>query len=237
MKDNSSPPIGHNHPPERLHGASIALEPFEAFMAEAENWLDGNPVENEDQLEAVDSLLLQVKAAEKALLVARDTATRPLHDAWKSEVALWKDAHEEVERLKRGLIRVANDFKVSLAELHDAEARRMRADVERRMQAAKDLAKQADPSHLASVRAAEFARREADEALRKARIIQGARPKGIRTTAKWTYSEGGGRRKALHWIAQNDHKAVTEFIDSYVARNFRRKPIDGVEVWDEREAY
>lgn len=237
MKDGSSPPIGHNNPPERLHGASIALEPFAAFMAEAEHWLDGIPVENEDQLEAVDSLLLRVKAAEKALLVARDSATKPLYDAWKAEVALWKDAHEDVERLKRGLVRVVNDFKVRMAELHDVETRRLRAEVERRMQVAKDLAEQVDPALLASVRAAESARRDVDEVLRTSRIIERTRPKGIRTTAKWTYLDGDGRRKALHWIAQNDRKAITEFIDSYVARNFRRKSIDGVEVWDEREAY
>jgi phosphatidylglycerophosphate synthase len=30
---------------------------------------------------------------------------------------------------------------------------------------------------------------------------------------------------------------MTEFIDGYVARSYRNQAIEGVKVWDEREAY
>lgn len=237
MKDLSPPPMGHNHPPEDLARSAAILAPFCAYLDEAANWLDGIPVETEDQLEAVDLLLANVKAAEKALLQARDAATKPLHDAWKAEVAQWKAAVDDLERLKKGLARIANDFKVKLADLREAEARRIRAEAEKSMQAAKALAHDADPADIYAMRTADAARREAEEAMRAARHIEKTRPKGIRTVRKWAYIDAEGRRLALHWIARHDRDAMTAFIDSYVARSFRNKDIDGVRVWDEREAY
>ena len=237
MNDLSPPPMGHNNPPEHLERSAAILAPFSAYLDEAENWLDGIPVESEEQLEAVDALLLNVKAAEKAVVQARDAATKPLHEAWKAEIAQWKAAVDDLERLKKGLARIANDFKIRLADQREAEARRIRADAEKRVQAAKDLAKKADPGDIHAVRVAEAARKEAEETMRAVRIIEKTRPKGIRTVRKWAYFNAEGRRLALHWIARHDRDAMAEFIDSYVARNFRERAIDGVNVWEEREAY
>ena len=237
MNDLSPPAMGHNNPPEELARSAAILAPFSAYLDEAAHWLDGIPVETEDQLEAVDLLLANVKAAEKALLQARDAATKPLHDAWKAEVAQWTAAVDDLERLKKGLARIANDFKVKLAELREAEARRVRAEAEKSMQAAKALAREVDPGNIHSVRVADAARREAEETMRVARHMEKIRPKGIRTVRKWAYIDAEGRRQALHWIARNDRDAMSDFIDSYVARSFRNKAIDGVTVWDEREAY
>jgi hypothetical protein len=237
MNDQSPPPLGHNNPPSPFVRASDVLAPFSAYLEEAENWLDGVPVESEDQLQAADALLLNVKAAEKALLLVREAATKPLHDAWKAEVGHWKAAVDELERLKKGLARISSDFKVRLADLREAEVRRIRADAEKRMRAAKELAQQVDPADMYSVRVADAARRDAEDTLRAARTVDKTRPKGIRTVRKWAFIADDGRRSALHWIARNDRDALTEFIDSYVARNFRNKEIDGVRVWGEREAY
>lgn len=237
MNDLSPPPMGHNNPPEHLDRSSVILAPFSAYLDEAENWLDGIPVETEDQLEAVDLLLANVKAAEKALLHARDAATKPLHDAWKAEVAQWEAAADDLERLKKSLARIANDFKVKLADLREAEARRVRTEAEKSIQAAKALARDADPGNVYAKRVADAARREAEETIRVSRHMEKTRPKGIRTVRKWAYIDAEGRRSALHWIARNDRDAMTEFIDSYVARSFRNKEIDGVTVWEEREAY
>ena len=44
-------------------------------------------------------------------------------------------------------------------------------------------------------------------------------------------------RAALHDIAANDRNAVTAFIEDYVRRNFKARPIKGVRVWQEKEAY
>lgn len=237
MNDQSPPPMGHNKPPACLLPLSDLLAPFAAYLEEADHWLDGVPVETEAQLEAVDVLLLNVKAAEKALLEARDGATRPLHEAWKAEVARWKEPLDEVERLKRGLARISNDFKVRLAEQREQEAQRLRRDAERMMRSAQDLAQTVDPGNIHSVRVADQARRAAEEAQRSAKFAEKTRVKGIRTVQKWAFIDAEGRRQALHWIARNDRDALTEFIDAYVTRNFRNKPIDGVKTWHERQVY
>jgi hypothetical protein len=67
--------MGHNNPPSHGDRQSDVLAPFAAYLNEAEHWLDGIPVETEQQLEAVDALLFNVKAAEKALSEARDGET------------------------------------------------------------------------------------------------------------------------------------------------------------------
>jgi hypothetical protein len=237
MNELSAPPIGHNNPPEDIVRSAVILAPFSAYLGEAAHWLDGIPVESEEHLEAVDEILSNVKAAERALLKARDAATKPLHDAWKAEVGQWKAAIDDLERLKTGLARISNDFKVKLADLREAEARRIRADAENSMQAAKALAFAADPGDIYALRVADAARREAEETMRVARHMEKIRPKGIRTVQKWAYIDAEGRRLALHWIARNDRDAMTEFIDGYVARSYRNQAIEGVKVWDEREAY
>jgi hypothetical protein len=237
MNDHSPPPMGHNNPPSHVDRQSDVLAPFAAYLNEAEHWLDGILVETEQQLEAVDALLFNVKAAEKALSEARDGETRPLHDAWKAEVARWRAPLAEVERLKKGLARISNDFKVRLVEEREAEARRIRIDAERMMRTAQELAKAVEPGNIHSVRVADQARRDAEEAQRSAKSAEKSRPKGVRTVRRWAFVDGEGRRQALHWIARNDRDAVTEFIEGYVGRNFRNKSIEGVRVWDEREAY
>ena len=60
---NDMAPIGHNNPPSIIDDT---LAPFGDTIAEAENWADGSPVENEAQMKAVDDLIAGIKAAEKA---------------------------------------------------------------------------------------------------------------------------------------------------------------------------
>ena len=67
---------------------------------------------------------------------------------------------------KKGLARISNDFKVRLVEEREAEARRIRIDAERMMRSALDLAKAVEPGNIHSVRVADQARRDAEEAQR-----------------------------------------------------------------------
>jgi len=75
-------PIGHNSPPDPI---DEALAPYGDAISEAENWLDGTPVENEDQMKAVDAVIKDIRAAKSDLVKAKKSATAPLHDAWKAE--------------------------------------------------------------------------------------------------------------------------------------------------------
>ena len=44
-------------------------------------------------------------------------------------------------------------------------------------------------------------------------------------------------KSALNWIALNDRDALTVFIEEYVRKNFKLRPIDGVKVETRKEAF
>ena len=108
---NKPAAIGHNNPPDPI---DVALEPFDAVLIEAENWMDGATVENEAQLKATDVLLKELKAARKAVDTARDDVTKPLHEAWKAEIARWKPTQDDLDRQVKCLVAAQAPYKARL---------------------------------------------------------------------------------------------------------------------------
>jgi len=121
MNDLSPAPREHNNPPDPI---DEALAPYGDVIEEAENWLDGSPVETEDQMKAVDALIKQMRSAKSDLAKAKKSATAPLHDAWKAEIARWKPTEDDVERRLKGLAAVVDPFKRKLAGQGDRAAHR-----------------------------------------------------------------------------------------------------------------
>ena len=115
---NTLAPIGHNQGPDPI---DEALSPYGDAITEAESWLDGDPVENEDQMKAVDALTVDIKSALKAVNAGEKSAAAPLHDAWKAEKARWKPTIEDLTRIRDGLIAAVSGFKKKLAAQKEAE--------------------------------------------------------------------------------------------------------------------
>lgn len=115
--------IGHNSPPDPI---SDAIAPYDDAIAEAQNWLDGEPVENEGQMKVVDALLTDIKAAKKAVSIAEESAAKPLYDRWKEEKAKFSPTITDLDRIAKGLASIVGDFKKKLAA-EKAEAQRLAA--------------------------------------------------------------------------------------------------------------
>lgn len=222
---------GHNMPPDPI---DEALAPYGDTIAEAENWLDGTPVENEDQMKAVDALIADMRKLGSELAKAKKSATAPLHDAWKAEIARWKPAEDDVERIKRGLAALVDPFKRKLAAEKAEAERKAREEAEAKARAAREAVLAAEASDIEAQRAADAAKAEAEEAAKAAKRAGKDQVKGMRTVTRYAIED---HRAALHWIAKNDRDAVTAFVDEYVRRNHRAANIDGVRVWQEKEAY
>lgn len=224
-------PIGHNNPPDPI---DEALAPFGDYITEAENWLDGEAVTNEGQMRAVDDLLKQIKAAEKAVKTAEEIEAKPLHEAWKAAKARYKPTLDDLGRIKGGLVSIVDGFKRKLAQ-EKAEAERMaRAEAERARREAEEAARAADALDIEAQRRAAEAQAAADLAQAQAAAASKQQVKGLRTT---TMHEVEDHRAALHWIARNDRDAVTAFVEEYARRHHRDKKIDGVRVWQEKVAF
>lgn len=224
--------IGHNMPPDPI---DEALVPFGDVISEAEAWLDGQKVDTEAKMKAADELLKGIKAARKAVDDARDASTKPLHEAWKAEVARWKPTQDDLDRLAKGLAALVNDFKVALAK--EKEEARKKAEVEawEKTRAAQEAARLADASNIEATRAAAAAIEEAEAAQRLAHAAGKDTVKGLRTVTKYEITD---HKALLHWIARNDKDAVYAFIEEWARKEHKDcANADGLRVWNEKEAF
>jgi len=223
--------IGHNNPPDPI---DEALAPYGDAIDEVQNWLDGEPIENEDQLKATDALLKTIKQALKDLNTARDESTRPLHEAWKAEVARWKPTQDDLDRMIKGLIACQDPFKRKLAAEKEAQRRAAWEAAEKAKREAEDAARAAQASDIEAQREAARKAEEAQRAAEEASARQKDKVKGMRTVHRYEIED---HRAALHWIARNNRDAVTAFVEEYVAKNHKAADIDGVKQWTDKEAF
>lgn len=229
---NAPAVIGHNNPPDPIDEARA---PFDDVISEAENWLDGQKVETEAQMKAVDALLKGIKSARKAVDEARDLSTKPLHDAWKGEVARWKPTQDDLDRIAKGLAALVNDFKVALAAQKEAarkEAERLAWEETRKAQ---EAARLADAGNIEATRAAAAQMEAAEEAQRKAAEAAKDTVKGLRTVTRYEITD---HKALLNWIAKNAREDVTAFIEEWARKNHKAfDKADGLRVWQDKEAY
>lgn len=228
---NKPAAIGHNNPPDPI---DVALEPFDAVLIEAENWMDGATVENEAQLKATDVLLKELKAARKAVDTARDEVTKPLHEAWKAEIARWKPTQDDLDRQVKCLVAAQAPYKEKLEAEKAEAARKAREEAER-------IAEEARKAHQAANAASIEEQRKADELMKAAEDAAKLASRAAKDTVKGMRSvqvyEIESHKSALNWIALNDRNALTVFIEEYVRKNFKLRPIDGVKVETRKEAF
>lgn len=223
--------IGHNNPPDPLDDA---IAPFCDVIAEAENWLDGSPVTNEDQMRAVDDLLRGIKDARAAVARAEESEAKPLYDAWKAAKARYAPTLADLDRIRKGLIAIVDAFKRHLAAEKEAARKAAEAEMWRKAEEARKIAGAASAGDIEAQRAAAAAQDEFEAARAAARAAAKDTVRGMRKVTRYEVTD---HRAALHWIAANDRDAITAFIAEYVRRHHRTAAIDGVRVWVDEEAF
>lgn len=228
---NEMAKIGDNNPPDPI---DEALAPFLDSIEEAEHWLDGQRVEDEAAMKAVDALISDIRKAKSDLGKAKKSATAPLHDAWKGEIARWKPTEDDIERRLKGLAAIVDPFKRKIAAEKEEQRVAAIAEAKRKDEEARAAAEKADAGDYSSQVEAEQAAEEAKAASKAASAASKDTVKGLRSVTKHEIDD---HRAALHWIASNDRDAITDFITEYVRRNHKTSNIDGVRVWQEKEAY
>jgi len=223
--------IGHNNPPDPI---DEALAPWTDTISEAENWLDGEPVQSEEQMRAVDVILKDIKKAVKAVTDDRKAATAPLNKIWKEEIARWKPTEDDLARISKGLVALIDPYKRKIAAQKEAVTRTAWEEAQRIKREAEAAAAKAAASDINAQRGAEAARQAALDAEKAAQAASKNTERGLRKVHKYEIKD---HRAALHWIAQNDKDAMTAFIEAYVGSNHKRADIDGVRQWVEKEAF
>lgn len=228
---NALAPIGHNGGPDLLDEA-IGIDPEALELAEG--ILTGQPVENDDQMKAVDDITKRLKAIKKAVTGAKESESKPLHDAWKQALARYKPTEDDLDRQIKGCVGMVDVFKRQKAAEQAERERQANLEAARLRREAEEAARAASVSDLDVQRAADEAKREADEATRRAASVKKETVKGMRTVTRHEVTD---YRALLHWIAANRRDDITAFLDEWAQTNHRTVTADGLRVWQEKEAY
>lgn len=231
MEDHA-PAIGHNNPPDPIDTISAA---YEAEREEAENWTDGEPVENEAQMKEVDALRKAMREWRIELERGQKSATAPLYDAYKAELARWKPTIEDAKRIEGALVATVDAFKRKLAEKKRAEERAAWEAAEKARREAEAKARAAAESDLEAQREAAAAKEAAMEAEKAAQAAKKDQVKGLRSVTLYEITD---YREFLHWVAKNDKDAICAFLDEYARKEHKVVAnADGLRVWTEKQAY
>lgn len=223
--------IGHNNPPDPIEAV---MAEYDAVISEAQNWADGEPVTDEAGMNAVDAILKEFKSYKAALAKAGKERTDPLHKSWKAEVAAVKVYTDDADRIQSALVATVAPFKAKLAEEKKAAERAAWEAADKARREAEAKAAAANAADIEAQREAAAAQQAAMDAVKSAQAQAKDSVKGMRTVTRYEITD---HRAALHWIAKNDRDAVTAFIDEYVRRNHKAATIEGVRVWQEKEAF
>ena len=199
------PGIGHNGAPDPI---DQAVAPFGDYITEAESWADGAQIETEGQMRANDALIKNLKAARKAVDEARDIATKPLHESWKTEVARWKPTQDDLDRLVKCLVAAGDGFKKRLAAEKEAarkEAERAAWEATRKAQ---EAARAADATNIEAQREAAQAAADAEAAQVAAAAAAKDTVKGLRTVTETVVVDAVALAR---WLWANDRDALLEW--------------------------
>lgn len=224
--------IGGNNPPSPIDEITA---PYDDARTEAENWLDGTAVTNEAQMLAVDKLRADMRKWRLALEGGQKDHTAPLHKVYKDALESWKPTIADAKRIEDGLIGLVDGFKRKMAA-EKADAARL-ADIAAREAAnkARAAAMAADATNIEATRAADAMVAEAEALQKAAKTAAKDTVKGMRSV---TLYEITNHKLLLNWIAVNDRKAMTAFIEEWARQNHKTHPTaDGLRVWVDQEAY
>lgn len=231
LDQNDRAVIGDNNPPDPIE---TVIAEYDGIITEAQNWADGDPVDNEAAMKAVDEVLKGFKTYKSALTKAGKERTAPLHEAWKAEVAAVKVYTDDADRLQKCLVDIVAPFKAKLAAEKEAQRKAAEAKARAEREAAEKAAREAQAGDIEAARKAAEKAAAADAAIKEANKASKETVKGMRTVTRYEITD---HKDALHHIARNDRDAVTEFVEEYVRRNHKSQTIAGVRVWQEKEAF
>jgi hypothetical protein len=224
-------PIGHNKPPTPMEECAAA---FDSTISEAQNWGDGEAVDSEAQMNAVDVLIKDIKSYRSALTKAGKEYTDPAHKAWKGMVAEVKVYSDDGDIMQAALVAAVAPFKAKLAEQREAERQAAWQAAREAERAAEALAATANAANIEEARAADAARHAAMDAKKIASAAQKNNVPGMR---KVTKHEILTMRGLVNWIATDDKAAMAAFATEYARKTHADIPNNIVRTWTEKAAY
>lgn len=235
--------IGDNNPPEPTP-LEASREELSSLELEAGNWFDGAEVENQAQADEVSRLIDAARKAGKRFDGFRKAEKQPHMDAAKAVDTAWKpltDAAERVAEVGKAALtpflmaqekakREREAEERRKADEAAAEARRLAAEADGSLAAAKARDEAIELAKAAEAKAAAAEREKAG-----AKGAGMARTVSLRTTWRGQVTD---RRTLLNHIARTRPDDLSAWLDQWAASAIRAgaRDLPGVEIYEEKVA-
>jgi hypothetical protein len=215
-----------------------AISTLDDLYGEAANWADGTPIENDDQLAALDALDRGLLEVGKRLDALRVEEKRPFDDGAKAVQAKFKPHLDRGDRARAVLNKPRADYKAKREAERKAAAEKAAAEaraIEEAQRKAEEAARAGDLA--AAERAAELEADLAaadDAAKRMAKAAKG--PTGLRTVYR---AELVDPKAAFNHYWKTERQAFTDLIQSLADRDVRApatRYVPGFKIHEERKA-
>lgn len=246
LAENPRAVIGGNNPPMTAYDAVKAN--IDDLYDEAKQWLDGTPIETQEQADAVNTLKASIKDAIKAAEAARVKEIEP-HKAKVDEI---QGRYNELIGSNKSVTGIAikaeqacNDalrpYLVALQKKQEEEARAAREEAARKQAEAMEAMRQRDAANLAQREEAERLVKEAkaaEDAARKAENVKAhakgdGRATGLRTVYRAVITDN---KEAAAWVWVERNAELMAFVQEQADKAVRSgaRSIRGFNVIEEK---
>lgn len=240
--------IGHNNPPEAMTAFDAVKINITDLHEEARQWLDGTPVETQDQADAINTLKAAIKDAIKAAEEQRVKEIEP-HKAKTDEIQARYNELIGSNKSITGLAIKAEQacnaalkpYLIALANTQAEEARIAREEAAKKQAEANEAMRQRDAANLSQRDDAERLVKAAKEAEEAARRAEGAkahakgegRATGLRTVHKAVVAD---EREAAAWVWTDRRSDLMVFVQDQADKAVRAgaRSIRGFNVIEEK---
>lgn len=228
--------IGHNMPP-----FEVCKQAIEDLYEEAKQWLDGEPVTEQQQANALNTLQARVRDAAKEAEKNRKAEAKPFDDGKAEVQARYKPVLSKAEDADNAVKAALKPYLLALARKQEEEARAAREEAARKQQEAMEAMRQRDAANLAQAEEAEKLVKEAkaaEEAARKAENAKAhakgeGRATGLRTVYRAVIAD---ERLAAAWVWNERRDELMTFIQDQADKAVRAgsRSIQGFNVIEEK---
>lgn len=203
--NDMTPGIGHNGAPDPIDTITAA---YTVEREEAENWTDGQPVENDAQMDDVDKRREEMRQFRLALERGQQDAAKPLRAIYQAELDRWKPTIADAKRIEDCLVGTVNLYKQKREEARKAAERAAWEETNRKRREAEELALKADASNLEAQREAAAAKQAVLDAENAARVIAKDKTKGMRIAKETLVVDAV---KLARYLWEHDREAQLAF--------------------------
>lgn len=246
LAENPRAVVGGNNPPMTAYDAVKAN--IDDLYEEAKQWLDGTPIETQEQADAVNTLKARIKDGIKAAEGARVKEIAP-HKAKVDEI---QGRYNELIGSNKSVTGIAikaeqacNDalrpYLVALQRKQEEEARAAREEAARKQAEAMEAMRQRDAANLAQREEAERLVKEAnaaEDAARKAENVKAhakgdGRATGLRTVYRAVITHN---KEAAAWVWVERNAELMAFVQEQADKAVRSgaRSIRGFNVIEEK---